>query len=63
MDAKGQRAPLHFRVWLLLVFGTVVGGGMAIERTGQGEYLEAALAGLVCVACLGGIGWALLDRA
>jgi hypothetical protein len=63
VDAKGQRAPLHFRVWLLLVFGTVVGGGMAIERTGQGEYLEAALAGLVCAACLGGIGWALLDRA
>jgi len=53
---------LHFRVWLLLIFGTLIGGGLAIERTGQGEYLEAALAGLVCVACLGGIGWALLDR-
>jgi hypothetical protein len=58
MDARGRREPLHFRVWLLLIFGTLIGGGLAIERTGQGEYFEAALAGLVCLTCLGGIGWA-----
>lgn len=51
------------RVWLLLVFGTLIGGGLAIERTGQGEYIEAALAGLVCVACLAGMAWAMLDCA
>lgn len=63
MDSREERAPLHFRFWLLLIFGVLIGGGLAIERTGQGEYLEAALAALVCVAGLGGIGWALLDRA
>ncbi len=47
MDAGRQRAPLHFRVWLLLAFGTLIGGGLAIERTGQGACFEAALAGLV----------------
>ena len=62
MNPKGQRAPINIRVWLLLIFGALIGGGLAIERTGQGEYFEATLAGLVCVACLGGIGWALLDR-
>ena len=63
MESKAERAPLHFRVWLSLIFGALIGGGLAIERTGQGLYLEAALAGLVCVACLGGIGWALLHLA
>lgn len=62
MDSNREGVPLDFRVWLLLFFGILIGGGLAIERTGQGEYLEAALAGLVCVACLAGIGWALLDR-
>lgn len=63
VDAKRQRAPLHLRVWLLLVFGAIVSGGLATERTSHGEYMEAALAGVVCAACLAGITWALLRRA
>ena len=38
-------------------------GATAIERIGEGAYLQAMLAGLVCVGCLAGIGWALRDRA
>ncbi len=54
---------MHFRVWLFLIFGTVIGGGLAIERIGEGAYVQAILAGLVCVGCLAGIGWALRGRA
>lgn len=31
VDGKGRRAPLNFRVWLLLVLGILIGGGLAIE--------------------------------
>ena len=63
MDGEDVRTPMHFRVWLFLIFGTVIGGGLAIERIGEDAYLQAMLAGLVCVGCLAGIGWALRDRA
>lgn len=62
VDGKGRRAPLNFRVWLLLVLGILIGGGLAIEETGRSDYLQAGLAGLVCAGCLGGMAWALDDR-
>jgi hypothetical protein len=63
VDGKDVRTPVHFRVWVLLAFGSVIGGGLAIERASEGAYAQAALAGLVCLGCIAGIGWALHDRA
>ena len=31
VDGQGWRAPLNFRVCLLLVLGILIGGGLAIE--------------------------------
>jgi hypothetical protein len=36
----------------LVIFGIIIGGRLAIERTGQGDYFTATLAGLVCVAAV-----------
>lgn len=63
MNGERVRTPVHFRVWLLLIFGSVIGGVVAIERVSEGVYAQAVFAGLVCFACLVGIGWAVHDRA
>ena len=62
MDSEGRPTPVHFRVLLLLVFGVLVGGGLAIDRTSQGDYPQAALAGLVWLGSLSGIAWSLNVR-
>jgi hypothetical protein len=62
VDSEGRPAPVHCRVWLFLVFGVLVGGGLAIDRTSQGDDPQGALAGFVCLGSLSGIAWSLNVR-
>lgn len=60
---EDSEPPLHWREWVLLAFGVIIGAGSAVQFLTQGEYLKAVLGGVVCAVCLGVAAWALRDSA
>ena len=56
-------SPLHWRVWVLIAFGAIIGAGSANEFFTQGEYVKAVVGGVVFATCLGVAAWALQGRA
>lgn len=62
MPEEPGRSRLHWRLWVLVVLGAIVGGGSAVQYLAQGDYVQVVVGGLVGATCLGVIAHSLHAR-